>query len=149
MTSRWKFLWQRQTANTTRLRTDGRAPSAAQSSSEKTARLVTAAVTSTNSRPVAVHRRKRAGTQTNEGGSRGGASAWRGGTDVSIHQRALRTPQPRRLHILPPFIWLLMAPVRLVMDLFVSASSGPFRWGPHTNMSTYQTSLPNFSTAGK
>lgn len=64
----------------------------------KTAWLVTPAVTFTNSRPVAVHRRKHAVTKTNEGGSERWASAWRGGMDVSIHQPA---PFPG-LTVLPP-----------------------------------------------
>lgn len=87
------------------------------------------------------------------------ASACRGGMDISIHQRA---PFPDRrscrrargLDNLPPFIWVpgRADGCRPAFDESVCVKGcqlGPFRWGPETNMSTYQTSLPEFSTEGK
>lgn len=75
----------------------------------KTARLLTPAVTFTNSRPVAAHRRKQAVTKTNEGGCRGGrAHGEVGWTSLSISQFHSQTggpvaePQARR----PPTIYL-------------------------------------------
>lgn len=139
---------QLQTSNITPLWTDARAQSFSWLTTPP-------AATFTNSGPVAGHGRKQAVTKTDEGGSKGGrASVCWSRMDVSIHQTAPFPDQrsllrrTRRLSVLSPFICdaggelMALAPIFL-MDLFVSesASSAAFRWGPETNILTYQTFL--------
>lgn len=71
----------------------------------------------------------------------------------SIPRPAVLSPS-RRLDVLPPFIWLLWGadgsgPASDESVCVTVCQLRPFRWGPETNMSTYQTSLLNSSTGGK
>lgn len=101
----------------------------------KTARVLTSTMTFTNSRPVAAHGRKQALTKTNGGGRRGG---WASGevrwTDLSISrlhfQIGLREGGGESDELGPAF------------DESVCVRLWPFRWGPETNMFTYQTFPP-------
>lgn len=87
------------------------------------------------------------------------ASACRGGMDVSIHQRAPFPDRRSRRRAggpddLPPFIWLPgradgSGPAYDESVCVTVCQLRPSRWGPETNMSTYQTSLPNVLTEGK
>lgn len=109
----------------------------------KTSWLLTPVVTFTNSRLVAVHRRKQAVTKMNDGGCRGGrASGKMGSLSISkfhfqIGGAAAKPAGSTSSHHLSDCLGKLMALSWLLMNLFVSESG---RWGSATNMSTYQTS---------
>lgn len=98
----------------------------------KTARLLTPAVTFTNSRPVAVHRRRQAVTKMNEGGCEGGRARGEvGWTSLSISELHFQTGGPAAepagstsSHHLSDCSEL-KAPALLLMNLFVSTSSAP------------------------
>lgn len=107
-------------------------------------------VTFTNSRPVAAHGRKREVTKMNEGGCRGGrVSGEVGWTSLSINKlhfwigghsaEPLGSASSRHLSD----CWGKNDGSGLLFDRSVYVRVcrlRPFRWGPETNMSTYQTS---------
>lgn len=60
---------------------------------------------------------------------------------------SLWAPCPATIHLPAAGSWRLRPHV--FNEYVCVCQLVPFRWGPQTNMSTYQTSLINFSTAGK